>query len=219
MIDGIDKLVVDYLRGLVDTLKTDDAMWVNLFPDYTDDLRARLRDAFRGSLPTVREAYPRSKALWPVWFVPLQAESPEHDYIGHKELPVRREDDADIDVFGMGVSDVIQIMVVSEGNPNICRWHSLVAKRGMMAGMAYFHQFTGGVNYMGMGDFVPDPRYLPENLFGREQRWQFEEEDVVMALTPEAILRGAAWVAIQGVPIDGGKAVGAVIPDEVCPGT
>jgi hypothetical protein len=220
--DGVDKIVADYLKALAARAMTDDRLWVLLFPDWSDAARTALRNGFRSenARPTIRLAFPRSKERWPVWAVFLQQEAAPQQYLGMAEGGVLQavleegDDPADYEQYGMGTQQTIQIMVVSADSPDVCRWHALIAKRMMMAGARYFHQYISAMEYGGAQDIAPDPRYLPENLFVREQRWTFGAEEVVLELMEDewAVLRGPVAVALDSATVDEEGTPGGVVP-------
>lgn len=218
--DGPDFYIASYLEGVVTILATDDedgesdALWLKLFPAsaVSDAKREEMKAAFRGAYrPTVILAYPRSRAKWPVWAVVLEQEHPEEEYLaGFEDV----DPDNGEQSIGVYESQSLQIMVITEGNPEVARWQCNVVKRTLLAALPFMMADPNGpseFHYRGMTDLVPDQRYLPEELVGRTQRWSFSYEDEVV--TAIEYLHGPVMVASEGYKLNpSGTVRGGVRP-------
>jgi hypothetical protein len=211
MNDGVDKIVADYLERVKVTLLTDDALWTRLLGRSLDAATiAVVRDSFRGAkehvaTPTVVLAYPRSRQPWPVWCVVLLEDTPDEELLGESE-GIERDDETgeDVEVQTIVSRQTVAIMVIDNRNPDIARWQSMLVKRAMMMGLNEIlsdeENSVSGMYFSGMGDMPPMP-WLPEELYGRTQRWSFVVAESV-ASGYDGLVRGPLYVGAEGFVLD-----------------
>lgn len=216
MYTSADEAVVDLLVAFSDRLMVEDDLWHHVLAKYPIAQRNRYKAMYRGKEGRARAilGYPRSDSIFPCWAVTLASEEGSKDFladhIGYTEGP-----DA-LEIIGVPTDQVIQILIYAP-NPDVCRVHSLLVKAAMLGARDWFQDTAGfdAVSYGGMRDLAPDPRYLPEELWGRVQTWQFADVTTTAISLPTDWIEGPVKVGIVGETLDDDGTEGFVEPEEL----
>lgn len=139
----------------------------------------KIREYFLSTPPTVIHNYARENSSFPLFAIVLKEEAEPTKFLGDfaevitlKEANEAYEDPAlaGAEVFGSVYQHAFDILIYAK-SPAVCVWYYHLAKVIMTRARNYFVECGLSDFSLGGADLMPDPRYMPEHLFGRVLRF------------------------------------------------
>lgn len=184
-----DLAVEAILNAGVSLLLTDDAAWDLILHDVPAAERVVIRTRFRqgvGRTPTVLLGYPRANSPWPIWAVYLAMEAADAEFMGKGGDGAQNydvEDDEGHDVEMAATAQRLMTkpqvgVVVATINAKETAIQSVIAGRLILSAFDLFVDAGfADLSFVNRGDLAPDPTWLTENIWAREQRWTLTQEE------------------------------------------
>jgi len=187
----VERFLYDVLKTgidwfLADTRRVSTFYERELGLDAAEAAKARTVFEADGGSPTVLHSYPRTSGPFPCWAIVLAGDALKQKYLGDDLGQLDEEDELDEltdldgkDALGIAiyVSYQYDIFVYAQDSPDLCLWSYSMLRWILLQNLSEFH--TNGmhnVEWTGQ-DLMPDPRYMPENLWTRRLRLSFEAEE------------------------------------------
>jgi len=222
-----DLAVEAILNAGVSLLLTDDRAWDLVLHDIPAAERVAARTRFRqgaNRTPTVLLGYPRGTSPWPIWSVYLAMEAADQEFLGKgTDGPTRYdvEDDTGVEEEVEAVARRLMTkpmvgIIVATINAKETAIQSVLAGRLLLT--AFDQLVTWGytdLSFVNRGDLVPDPTWMTENVWAREQRWTVQQQESAAAELGDGIaLIAPARVAAPDVEFPDGD-VGRATPQRL----
>lgn len=158
-------------------------------PDLLDDLfldnyglnsaeTSAIKQYFITHTPDVVNGYPRTTTTYPAVAIVLIRENEVENFIGND---VGQETEEGSSLFGADVEGavweyVFNLLIFAEHNPDVTSYYYEITKSILLAGLETLDAKGCMVYRMSGADLAPDPRYIPEHLFGRRLELSCQRE-------------------------------------------
>ena len=176
----IQRYLFTALKNGIDQINADPEIITDLFTNFdltTTEIEA-IKTWFAATPPEVHHGYARVDTKFPSYHIILGSENESDHVLGDEGVMI---DDPEDENFGADVKTTIwehnyQVLCYAE-HPDATTYMYEIAKTILIVNAHSFFTEAGlFFQYISGMDLAPDPRYLPENLFGRQLTFKCKRE-------------------------------------------
>jgi len=161
-------------------------------------------DAVEARPPTLRHGYARTGGPFPSWNIILGGEREKQPYLNDDALGITEDGERFFDPETGEVVDakirrvtyMINIQVIAD-HPDVTLWYYHLLKRIVLSQHDAFLEKDIYSPTIGGADLVPDPRYLPHDVFARQLTLEIEGEECWTET-----LEGGFSTTVGGIAVD-----------------